>query len=271
VDKYINFLYNTFIGRILLKIVTTRFYSKINAIYLKSRFSKHKINKYIKKYNINIEEFEEKNYTSFNDFFIRKLKKNTREIDMNTNSLIAIADAKLSTYFINDKLELNIKNSIYNIKELVKNDKVAEEYLNGICCVYRLTVDDYHRYCFLDNGNVKSSNKIKGILHTVRPIAVQKYKVYIQNTREWSILCTENFGDVIQIEVGALTVGKIKNNNKNSFFKGEEKGYFEFGGSTIILLFKENTVKINEEIKNKSKKGIEKKVEIGEKIGEKIC
>ena len=102
-------------------------------------------------------------------------------------------------------------------------------------------------------------------------MAFKKYNVYKTNCREYTILHTENFGDVVQIEVGALLVGKIKNIHRNyTFKKGEEKGYFEFGGSTICVLVEDNKVNIFEEIINNTQKGYETVVKYGERIGTKF-
>ena len=263
--RQIEFLYNTLLGRILLKFIfARRWYSKWQARKQKSKKSVKQIEKFVKEYNIDLSEYTETKYKSFNDFFIRKKKYNTKA---KSNELIAIADAKLLVYSITDNMELKIKNSIYGIEDLVNNMKISKEYRNGTCLIYRLSIEDYHRYVFLDNGNIQDTGVIKGMLHTIRPIS-QKYKVYTKNTREWTLLNTENFSNVLQIEVGALLVGKIQNyKNKGEFLKLEEKGYFEYGGSTIIQMFKPNTVKIADDILKNSKNEIETKVKIGEIIG----
>jgi len=116
-------------------------------------------------------------------------------------------------------------------------------------------------------GVLKDKKVINGCLHTVGPIASKRYKVYSENHREYSVLAMKNFGEIIQIEVGALLVGKIKNHPVTTFNRGDEKGYFCFGGSTIVLLFKGNTIKVDEDIISYSQKGIETKVKMGEKIG----
>ena len=135
--------------------------------------------------------------------------------------------------------------------------------------IFRLCVDDYHRYSYFDSGKQEGNHHINGVLHTVRPIALSEEKVFSQNDREWTILHTDNFGDVTQIEVGAMMVGKIVNHRCcNSFIRGEEKGYFKFGGSTIVLLI--NNIKIDDDILENSSSGIETIVKLGEKIGEKI-
>ena len=134
--------------------------------------------------------------------------------------------------------------------------------------IYRLSMDDYHRFMFLDDGNIINSKKIKGVLHTIRPIS-KRYNVFCQNSRQVTFLNTKNFGRVIQIEVGAMLVGKIVNYKKINFKRLEEKGYFDFGGSTIVQLFEKEKIKIDGDILTKSKENIETKVEIGMKIGEK--
>jgi phosphatidylserine decarboxylase len=152
---------------------------------------------------------------------------------------------------------------------LLKNSGLADEYKNGACAVFRLTVDDYHRYAFFDSGYAGNCYRIPGVYHTVGNISDGKFKVYSENTREYTELFTENFGKAIFMEVGALLVGRIMNRpGVSCFSRGDEKGYFCFGGSTIVLFFKENTVKFDSDIEKFSAEGIEVKVGIGEKIGE---
>lgn len=270
--KKLNFYYNTLLGRIILKGLTSPFVSKLYGMYMDSKISVKKINKFIEENKIDMTEYESKKYTSFNQFFSREILPEKRKIESNNTCLISIADAKLKYVKITDDIKLKIKNTIYSLNELLKNEELAKKYINGDCLILRLTVSDYHRYCYLDNGTQGKIRKIKGVLHTVNSISQDKYKVYAQNSREYTVLNTENFGQVVQVEVGALLVGKIKNHNENNkFLKGEEKGFFEFGGSTIILLFEKNKIKIDEDIKQNSLKGIETKVKMGERIGEKKC
>lgn len=265
--KYLYFLYNNLLGRIILKIIINPVFSKINARYNNTALSKNKIEKFVKKYDINIDDYEEKEYKSFNDFFVRKKKKTT--FDKKQNIFISPADAKLSIYKITSDLKLKIKQSIYTIEELI-NDKIdLEVYKNGNCLVFRLSMDDYHRYCFVDNGEIDKVKKIKGKLHTVSSIS-NNHKVYSQNTRICNYMTTNNFGKIIYIEVGALLVGKINNSNKERFSKGEEKGYFELGGSTIVILTTDKVI-IDSDIIKYSNEEIETKVEYGERIGEVKC
>lgn len=266
-EKKLKILYNTFLGRILLKIVIMPIFSKINGIYNNTIFSRRKINKFIEKYNINLSDYERKEYKSFNDFFTRKKVKTN--IDENKVDFISPADSKLLIYKIEDELKVQIKNSTYTLSELLNSDNDLEKYLNGYCLIFRLSMDDYHRYCFIDDGQVKKQYHIKGKLHTVSSIS-NNHKIYTQNSRTCNYIETENFGDIVVIEVGALLVGKIKNYDIKIFKKGQEKGYFELGGSTIVILVQDN-IKIDNDIIENSLKGIETQVNYGEKIGEKIC
>ena len=153
---------------------------------------------------------------------------------MNKNNLIAPCDSRLTIYKIGDKSIFNIKNSYYRLEDLLRDKPLAEKYRGGYCLIFRLSVDDYHRYCYIDDG--------------------------VKNT--------DNFGDVVQIEVGALMIGRIKNYHEDhQFTRGEEKGMFEFGGSTIVLLIEKNRVKIDSEVLKNTREGYETVVKLGMKIG----
>lgn len=265
--KTLSFFYNTLLGRILLKICTMKFISDIAGIYMNSRLSKYKIKKFIKDNKIKITDYEKTNYNSFNEFFTRKIISIKRPINMTKTAFISPCDSKLSVYTISNDLTLNIKNSYYTIDTII-DKKILKEYKEGYALVFRLSPTDYHRYCYIDSGYHGINKKIKGVLNTVRPIAVENKKVYVTNQRSYTILDTDNFGKVIQVEVGALMVGKIKNEHKNYFFtKGEEKGFFKYGGSTIILLVKKDNVKIDNYLINNTKKGYETIINMGDKIG----
>ncbi|KNY27876.1 phosphatidylserine decarboxylase [Pseudobacteroides cellulosolvens] len=271
-DGQLKFLYNTILGRIILRVfISGKWYSRYNARKNDSSKSIAKIQPFIAEYGIDMAQYQKREYKSFNDFFIRTIIPEKRPIPRDESILPSIADSKLMYYKIEKDLSIKIKNSIYTVEELIQDRELAEEYSGGICLVFRLTVDDYHHYCYCDDGKMLFSKHISGRLHTVGPISAKRHKVYCENSREYSVLDTKHFGKVVQMEVGGLLVGKIVNNLKASFKKGEEKGWFEMGGSTIVLLLKETAVNIDEDIVSNSAKGIETKVKYGERIGERIC
>lgn len=260
---YLEFLYNKKIGRLLLKVLINPFFSNLYGFYKKSRLSTIGIKGFIKANNIDMSLYEDKKFKSYNEFFTRKLKNG--KIKCNDKDFIAPAQSKVIMYKIDKDLKVNIKGSIYTMKELLKED-LDDSYINGNCFIFRLSVDNYHRYCYVDDGKFIKNKKIKGCLHTVSS-ASKDYLIYKENKREVTFLKTKNFDDIIYIEVGAMLVGDIVNHEKEKFKKGEEKGYFNIGGSTVVVITKDN-INIDKDIISNSKKGIEVLVQYGEKIGE---
>ena len=270
-SKLLKFLYNTVPGRVVLKIFTSPIISKIGGAYMDSAISKIHIKGFIKNNGIDMKEYEEAKYNSFNDCFTRKILKEKRPVCMDQNAYITPCDARLSSYHINEGSAFHIKHSIYKVVDLIPGSKYAPDYKGGICLVFRLCVDDYHRYGNVDNGEIVENKSIKGRLHTVRPIAVNKYPVFTQNSREYSIIKTENFGVIAQIEVGAMMIGKIKNHQKSGMvLRGTEKGMFLYGGSTIVVLIEKDKVNIPEIYFKNTENDIETRVFYGSKIGEKV-
>ena len=263
--QLLKFLYQTNIGRVLLKTFVARpWFSKLRGLYQRSVFSKKDILPFIDKYQIDIDkEYAKSHYKNFNDFFIRN---KILDVNYKENDLISPADSKMQIFDITPDLTLQVKKSLYSVKDLLQDETMAAQYSGGKCVVFRLSVDDYHRYHFIDNGQIVYNKKIKGELHTVRPIS-EKYNVFTRNAREVTIINTEHLGQIAYIEVGALLVGKINNHDKIECKKYEEKGYFEFGGSTIILLLNKN-IKFNSDIIEANNLGYEVKVCAGEPIGQ---
>ena len=260
-NKCLKFFYENLFGRIILKILTTKFIANVVRIYQNSFLSKHKIKSFIKKNKINMDEYISENFKSFNSFFMRKIKDGKRPLE---NGLISPCDSKVSVYKINNDLSLNIKNSIYTIDELIGED--ASDFQDGYCIVYRLCVDDYHHYIYPFDGIVLSSKLIKGKLHTVQPIALKKHKVFSENTRIVTNVESNDYGKVAIIEVGAMLIGKIVNEDVTEFKRGDEKGHFEFGGSTIIYLFKKDSISINQLFIDNTNNDIETIVKMGNSL-----
>ncbi|MBR6443875.1 MAG: phosphatidylserine decarboxylase [Firmicutes bacterium] len=266
----LKFLYENAFGRILLKVATFPVFSIIAGAFLDSNLSKRFVKGFAEKNHIDMHDYSRvRNYESFNEFFTRRVREGVRPIDENAGALISPCDGKLTAFHIDEDRVFEIKRSRYNTADLLKDEKLAEEYSGGTALIFRLTVDDYHRYCYIDNGRKGDNIHIRGRLHTVQPIALRNAPVFVQNSREYTVMDTENFGRVIQIEVGALMVGKIKNHQRVcEMKKGREKGMFLFGGSTIILLLKEGAAEIDQEIFDNTENDLETVVKMGEKIGE---
>ena len=260
----LKFLYNTIPGRIILKLLINPFISKIVGFYHDMPISKLKIKSFIKNNNITMEEYEKKEYKNFNDFFTRKRKNKIKKLK--EGEFASPADSKLLVYKITKDLKVTIKNSTYTLNELVDNKIDLKDYKNGYCLIFRLAVDDFHRYVFPDSGVVEETYNIKGKLHTVSSIS-KEYPIYKVNHRIITKLNTKNFDDLIFIEVGALCVGKIINHDIKEYNICDEKGYFKMGGSTIAILIKDKKLLLDKDILDNATKEIEVKLKCGEKIG----
>ena len=263
----ISFLYKTLPGRLLLTIIIRPVFSRFFGFLMSSGISKPCISVFVKKNNIDLSEYKDVKYSSFNDFFSREIKDGHRLIFPNAHDVVAPCDGKLTAFKVTEKSIFEIKNSMYDLTGLLQDKKLADDFSGGICLIFRLTPDDYHRYCYIDDGEVISSKKIRGVLHTVRPIALGRFKIFAQNSREYAVLQTKNLGKVVQMEVGALFVGKIINNMENIFVRGQERGMFEFGASTIIMLFQRDKISVDDVIFENTRDNKETVVKMGSRIG----
>ncbi|MEG2687366.1 MAG: phosphatidylserine decarboxylase, partial [Christensenellaceae bacterium] len=210
-DRFLQRLYGSLFGRCLVFLLIRPSISKLAGIFMNCRFSTHMIQSFIKKHSIPMSDYEPCDYSSYNDFFTRKIKAEKRPIPQAPNVLISPSDGKVSVYPIQKHSVFQIKGASYTVESLLKNRTLAEAFAEGYCVIIRLTVDDYHRYCYVADG-VKGDNiAISGVFHTVNPIALQYVPVYKENSREYTVLQSTNFGEIIQMEVGAMMVGKISN------------------------------------------------------------
>lgn len=267
-ERLLRLLYGNICGRMVLKVLTVPWISAFAGCILSSRVSCLLIDPFIKKNHIDMRQFEKKKYGSYNEFFSRKIRAGARPVDHDEKHLISPCDSKLTVVPITEKCRLTLKHTDYTVASLLRNKQLADGFAGGYALIFRLTVDDYHRYCYPAEGIKEENVFIPGVLHTVNPIANDYYPIYKENSREYTVLHTKEFGDVVMMEVGALLVGKIVNHHqKAEIFRGQEKGYFQFGGSTVVLLVKADTVEPDEDILENSAAGIETVVRLGEKIG----
>ena len=273
--KYLEWSYDTKIGRFFLETLFKRklasyIYGKLQDLSSSSK----NIKSFVDELSINMEEAIETDplkYKTFNDFFIRELKPDARPINNNKNVFISPADGKVFAYEnIDIHKVIQVKGMEYSLVELFSSENLASQYEGGTCIVVRLAPSDYHRFHFPDSGVPKLINKIKGKFYSVNPIALKRIqKLYCQNKRELTLFESDNFGKIIMVEVGATCVGTIiQTYEENKWVeRGKEKGYFKFGGSTVILFLQKDQVKIDEDIVNNTDLGYETKVYMGEEIG----
>ncbi|MBR4761844.1 MAG: phosphatidylserine decarboxylase [Clostridia bacterium] len=262
----LKFLYKNPFGRIILRLLRARWVSRLAGAFLNTRLSKPLISSFVRKNGIDLSEYESDNFTCFNDCFCRKIKPGLRPACEDENALASPCDGLLSVYGITEGAVYPVKQSEYTVKSLLKNGELAAEFENGYIYIFRLCVNHYHRYHYPAAGKKGDNIRIGGTLHTVRPIALESRRVFCENSREYTVIESDNFGKLVQMEVGAMLVGKILNlHGERRVNKGEEKGMFLYGGSTVILLTGGN-VKPRAEFIENTGAGIETPVKAGERI-----
>lgn len=265
----LSFLYHTPAGRALLKPLTSRGVSRVCGRFLDSGVSKVLIPGFRRRAHIDPEEFDLSQIRSFNDFFDRPLRPGMRSFALEGNALMSPCDGLLTAVPIREGTVLPVKQSRYTVERLLGDAALAREFRDGVCLVYRLCVEHYHRYCWFDSGVKEANVFLPGALHTVRPVALADVPVFAENCREYAVLHSDHFGLAVQMEVGALLVGKIVNDlpGPGRVERAEEKGRFAFGGSTILVLLQKDAAVLNEEILRASERGEETPVKLGQAVG----
>ena len=265
----LTFLYRTAPGRALLRPLLSRPVSRLCGRALETGISRALIPGFVRHNGIDLSEYDLSDVRCFNDFFCRPVKAGRRPVDMDPRALIAPCDGALSVVFPRDGAAFPVKQSRWTVAELLRDENLAEEFRDGICLVFRLQVHDYHRYCYFDAGGKAPGAFIPGKLHTVRPIALEEVPVFTENCREYTVIDTDSFGRAVQAEVGAMLVGRIVNLRPGvgRVARGEEKGRFEYGGSTVLVLLRKGAAVLREDILAASARGEELPVKMGERIG----
>lgn len=267
-DRFLECMYARRAGRLLLRPLISPVVSRIGGRLLESGCSRILIRPFIRSHSIDMSDYETKKYSSYNDFFTRKLISGARRIEWAPDVFISPCDSCLSVFKMDEDCVFSVKHTRYTAETVLHNRKLAGRYAGGYVWVFRLRVKDYHRYVYVDCGKESRSFRIRGVFHTVNPAAGDRVPIYKENTREYSLLKSENFGIVLQMEVGALMVGRIENHHgEKNVRRGQEKGNFAFGGSTIILMTQKNEVCPDRDILKNSEQGIETQVRLGERIG----
>ncbi|RLD49779.1 MAG: phosphatidylserine decarboxylase [Bacteroidetes bacterium] len=268
-EKWLVWLYNNPVGEFsLYAMVKRKFVSSIYGGMMDSENSADKIAPFVEEYNIDLSIAEKNKFTSFNDFFTRKLKKGARPIDQRPYVIVSPGDGKIMAYADASKADFIVKGSRFNVQGFLADSILAQKYINGSIVVLRLCPTDYHRYHFPVSGRVSFPVVIDGDYYSVNPIALrEKLDVFLENKREYVLVSTQLFGDVVMAEVGATMVGGIiQTYEGEQVEKGVEKGYFKFGGSTVVLLFEKGKALLDKDLLENTQNNLETEVKMGERI-----
>lgn len=235
--------------------------------------TKKQILPFIESYDIDTAEFADTvdSYGSFNDFFIRKLKPNARPIATGDKTAVIPADGRF--YFFQDighDTSFVVKSQQFNLSKFLKNEALAKQYAGGSMVLGRLCPTDYHRFHFPVSGIPQETHPIPGPLYSVNPWAIRKHlNILWTNKRTYCRMASEQFGEVVLAEIGATTVGTIHQTYQplQPYRKGDEKGYFSFGGSALVILFRPNTIQFDPDLLQASQQGVEILCLMGQSMG----
>lgn len=279
--KYILLFYGkSFVSRLLTLLLSPickfSFFSKYYGYLQKKSKSKQKIKPFVEKYRLDAREFEKslEEFSSFNDFFIRKLKKNARPIVADSSIATMPADGR---YLVFDRVKecdyFYVKGKRFALDTFLESKELAKTYEEGSMVLVRLCPTDYHRFHFPFDCKPTTPKLINGTLYSVNPIALKRrLGILTENKRYISELKTEAFGDVLFAEIGATNVGTVHQTYpyNGSCKKGEEKGYFSFGGSALALLFKKGSIVFDKDLLNATREGLEVKGLFGQSLGKAV-
>ena len=256
-----------------LFFVKRKFFSSLYGKLMDTKFSKRMIQGFINDHDLNMDESKKSadEFKTFNDFFTRELTEEARPFDTSPELFISPCDSRLLAFEnIQTDAVIQVKGLTYALKDLLLDESLSEEYEGGTVMVFRLNPLDYHRFHFPDDGVAHPTQRIEGLYYSVNPVALKSIpQLYVENKRAVTKFDSTHFGTLLFVEVGATNVGSIIQTHPDCIpvLKGSEKGYFKFGGSTVILFAKKGMVKIDEDILFHSSKGIETRVLFGETIG----
>lgn len=271
----LRFLYQNPFGILSRRVLRTHWWATLVGWYQDSWLSKRAIRPFIQKHKIIMDEFEfpAEHYKSFNDFFCRKLKPHARVINPDRTIITSPADGKLLVFpVIRPSMQFFVKTLSFNLETFLQSKELATAYDGGVMMIVRLAPYDYHRYHFPATGYAHQPRLLNGQLESVNPIVYASgVQPLTENQRVLITLDTENVDTILMIPVGAMCVGKIVHTYQadTQQIKGDETGYFAFGGSTIVLLFKPNTVQPLEPFVKNSSQGFETAVTMGEALATK--
>jgi len=274
---YGNYFFSKFCSKWFLPLLAKiPFFSYLYAAIQKSRFSRFKIKPFINSYEIETSDFLHPvdSFLSFNDFFIRKLKPSARPLAEGNEIAILPADGR---YLFFQNIEKSdgfiVKGYKFSLETLLRDKELAQKYHSGSMVIARLCPVDYHRFHFPCDGYPGKAELINGPLYSVNPIALkQNIHILSENKRMITPLETQHFGKLLFIEVGATYVGSIHQTYSldRLYKKGEEKGFFSFGGSCIILLFEPNHIQFDSDLLEASQKKIEIQAFYGQSMGKSL-
>ncbi len=269
-ERWLLWLYDNPAGELTLNaLVKRKFVSELYGRRMDKPGSVKKIRPFVREYHIDLSICRDTLFDSFNDFFTRRLKPSARPVDPDPMVLVSPADGKLLAYQDLSGEDFIVKGYRFDLLSFLQDTSLAHEFAGGSMVVVRLAPVDYHRFHFPADGTILYEKKLDGTYYSVNPLALRKkVELLCENERSYTVMDADRFGKMIMAEVGATLVGSIIQTCMGPrVVKGEEKGYFKFGGSSVILFFRRGTVRIDDDLLLNTSNHLETAVKMGEHIG----
>lgn len=253
-------------------LLTHPWVDRLVAKYQNSRMSRGHIQTFIRQHHIDMTEFEPHDYRSYSDFFLRKFRAGLRPFVEEPTHLAAFVEGR---YFgwerFSDHQRMPVKSKSLSRTQVLGSREYARRFANGPVLMARLSPMDYHYVHYPDAGRTETGYRLGYHNNTVNWRAIQnKPQIICQNERQVSLLLTDHFGCLGFVEVGATTVGKIVQTHPEDqrYSRGQQKGFFRFGGSLVVVFGEEGAWKPAEDILSHTERNVETLVRLGEPVAE---
>ena len=273
-EAWLRWAYERPLGRLTTAAVVKRaLFSRVYGWFMDRASSCEKIEPFIAQYGLDESEFEKAaaEFVSFNDFFSRRLRAGARPIDPDPAHVVFPADGRhLGIANLSEAQGFYVKGQVFDLRLLLGDDRLADRYREGAMVISRLCPVDYHRFHFPAAGAPSSPGRIPGHLWSVSPIALRRNLQFLtQNKRFLTVLRSETAGQILILEVGATNVGSVVQTYTpdERVAAGDEKGFFQFGGSVTITLFEPGRVALTDDLHHHSSQQIELYARMGDTMG----
>ena len=272
-EGFLRFVYENPLGKVALEALVKRsLFSRWYGWQMDRPASQAKVRPFVEKYGLNAAQFAAPvdSYATFNDFFYRKLKPEARPIDTDPRSVVFPADGR---HLIIENIaacdSFFIKGTTFDLAALLGDATLARKFAQGTMVISRLCPVDYHRFHFPCDGTPDVPVLLNGPLYSVNPIALkQRPSILWENKRYLTRVQTFTLGEVLYLEIGATCVGSVVHTaGTQTVRKGDEKGYFRFGGSCVITIYEPGRVELDRDLLPHARAFTEVYAWMGERCG----
>jgi phosphatidylserine decarboxylase len=273
-ERFLSWSYRTRSGRFFTELIFR--HKSVSGIYgwlNKQALSRRKIKPFVKKMNLPLRESIRplEDFKSFNDFFTREIDLSKRPIHSHPSVCVAPADGRVMAFYaVEADRTFRIKSSTFNLRQFLHEDGLARQFAGGSMVISRLSLTDYHHFHFPDSGIPRAAVPVPGKCYAGGAYALDRpVPFYIENYRMVTLLDSEHFDQMVMVEVGAFTVGSIQQRYVPGIYvqKGARKGFFELGGSTVVLIFRRGVIELDEDLLRNSRNQVETYVRLGDSLG----